>query len=107
MGTCGALMFVEPEDAPGVLLALEGNSLCPYHIVVDASLEYLLDEILSGFSFQRRPKRKSGASGRRSLCWEESRAIGAKMTTNSGESRILDPARPLCTRFEMAFGSLF
>jgi len=72
--TCGALMFVEPGDAPDVLRALEGHSLCPYHIVVDASLEYLLDEILSGFSFQKRPKRKSGASGRRSLCWEDSQA---------------------------------
>jgi len=67
----GGALMLKPEDAPGVLLALESHSLCHYHIVVDASLEYLLDEILSGFTFQKRPKKKSGDSGRVELSWSQ------------------------------------
>jgi len=60
----GALMFVKPEQAAPVLLAVENSNLHHFHVVVSESLEYLIEEVLKAFSFQTRPKVKSGERGR-------------------------------------------
>jgi len=60
----GAIMLVEPEQVPGVQRALVGKTLHRFHIVIKESFEYLIDEILADFTFQERPKLKTGVNGR-------------------------------------------
>lgn len=60
----GALMFVKPEQATAVQDALVDLHLHHFHVVITESLEYLVEEVLEQFSFQKRPKKKSGSRGR-------------------------------------------
>mmetsp|Transcript_23483 Transcript_23483/g.59790 ORF Transcript_23483/g.59790 Transcript_23483/m.59790 type:complete len:206 (+) Transcript_23483:13-630(+) len=54
----GAYIFVHPEQYPDVQRALCGFELRPFNVVISKPFEYLLDEVLAGFSYRNRPREK-------------------------------------------------
>lgn len=60
-------MFVKPEQVLTIQHAIEDMSVCGYHIIITASLEHVVTDVLAGMPFKLRPKNKSGDKGRSHL----------------------------------------
>jgi hypothetical protein len=63
----GAKVFVEPEHWDIVMANLEGRTLRPYHVVVSADTECLVEESLLAIPSRRRPKLKNSSEARELL----------------------------------------
>lgn len=55
----GAIILVRPDQYRDVSQALIALEVHPFHVIITESLEYLLDEILSGIPCRRRPREKT------------------------------------------------
>merc|ERR1712110_1082781 len=51
-----ALVFVKPEQCPEVMKALCEEEVHPFHVIINESNEYLLEEVLSTFPCRKRPR---------------------------------------------------
>lgn len=85
-----ALIFVRPEQFDDVLAALHGYDLHPFHVVITANFEYLLDEVLCGISCRKRPREKKGSRHYVSLLIDEkvaheNRVNEAQMASDGAE----------------------
>lgn len=54
----GALMFVNPEQLPDVLVRLETAALHPFHVIITDSKTYLVVEVLANMPRRQRPREK-------------------------------------------------
>jgi len=63
----GSFMIVTPQQYHDARHALVGFDLQPFNLVVAEQFDYIIEEMLAGFTSKRRPRIKPGASGRQVL----------------------------------------